>query len=362
MNLFTSDRERRLWLWTMVVLAAIYSSLGFAAPLVRALRERNLLHIAFAVLVITLVAVLIVRWIRKRPKWSEFGIAIGVGLAYWMAFIRIENPAERTHLLEYGIVAALIHMALLERTKNGRPVPNPAALTVVATTLLGLLDECIQALIPGRVFDWRDVGFNAFAGFIVTAARLAQQPASRPDGKPGWRLWFLWSVVSAFVWGWSMDPSSFGERSVVILESLPPLNIPEFGSVAVGGAALAVFQWLMLRRYIGGSIRWVLASLLGVFLSAQVVGQVRKFDADLGLILGVALYGLFVGILQWLVLRKQVPRAWLWVPANALSWIAAIPAGDLNGPPGWAIYGAITATLLVWLLRQEEQSGEKGTT
>ena len=141
------------------------------------MRDRNLLHVSFAALAIVLVAVFAVRWIRKRPDWSEVGVAIGVGLAYWMAFIRIENPAERTHLLEYGIVAALIHMALQERARNGRPVPNPAALTVVATALLGLLDECIQALIPGRFFDWIDVGFNAFAGFIVVAARLAQEPA-----------------------------------------------------------------------------------------------------------------------------------------------------------------------------------------
>ena len=135
MNLFSSDRERRLWLWTMLVLVAIYTSLGFTAPLVRFLRDRNLLHVSFAALVLVLVAVFAVRWIRKRPDWSEVGIAIGVGLAFWMAFIRIENPAERTHLLEYGIVAALIHMALQERVRNGRPVPNPAALTVVATAL-----------------------------------------------------------------------------------------------------------------------------------------------------------------------------------------------------------------------------------
>ena len=354
MNLFTSDRERRLWLWTLVVLAAIYASLGFAGTLVMALRERNLLRISFAALVLVLVVVFAVQWIRKRPGWSEIGVAIGVALAYWIAFLRIENPAERTHLLEYGIVAALIHQALLERASNGRPVPYPAALTVAATALLGLLDESIQAILPNRFFDWIDVGFNAFAGFIVTAARLAQAPASRPDGRPGWRLWFLWSVVGAFVWGWSMDPASFGKpRPVVILESLPIINIPVYASVAAGGAAVGVFQWLMLRQYIGGSIRWVLASLVGVFLGAQVVGRVRAFDADLGLILGVALYGLLVGILQWLVLRRQVPRAGLWVPASAVSWILAIPAGDLNGPPGWAIFGTITGTVLVWLLRQE---------
>ncbi len=357
MNLFTSDRERRLWLWSLVVLAAIYASLGFAGTLVMELRERNLLRISFAALVFVLVVAFAVQWIRKRPGWSEIGVAIGVALAYWLAFIRIENPAERTHLLEYGIVAALIHQALLERGSNGRPIPYPAAITVAATALLGLLDESIQAIVPGRFFDWIDVGFNAFAGFIVTAARLAQAPVSRPDGKPGWRLWFLWSVVGAFVWGWSMDPASFGKpRPIVILESLPIINIPVYASVAAGGAAIAVFQWLMLRRYIGGSIRWMLASLLGVFLGAQVVGRVRKFDADLGLTLGVALYGLLAGILQWLVLRREVPRAGVWAPVSAVSWILAIPAGDLNGPPGWAVFGAITGAVLVWLLRQD-QSG-----
>ena len=150
MNLFTSDRERRLWLWTMIVLAAIYASLGFAESLVIALRERNLLHFSFAALVLVLVAGFAVQWIRKRPGWSEVGVAIGVALAYWLAFLRIENPAERTHLLEYGILAALIHQALLERASNGRQVHYPAALTVAATALLGLLDESIQAILPSR--------------------------------------------------------------------------------------------------------------------------------------------------------------------------------------------------------------------
>jgi hypothetical protein len=70
----------------------------------------------------------------------------------------------------------------------------------------------------------------------------------------------------------------------------------------------------MLRRYIGGTIRWMLASSLGLFLSAQVVGR---------------------GI--------------------------AIPAVDRNGPPGWAIFGAITGTALVLLLRQERVTAT-GTT
>ncbi len=57
--------------------------------------------------------------------------------------------------------------------RNGRIVPAPSVLTVVATALLGLLDEGIQVLIPNRVFDIRDVGFNALAGLIAVAASVA---------------------------------------------------------------------------------------------------------------------------------------------------------------------------------------------
>ena len=90
-----------------------------------------------------------------------------------MLFVRMENPQERTHLIEYGVLAAFIYEALAERVRNGRGIPLPSVLAVFATTLLGLLDEGIQVLIPNRVFDIRDVGFNALAGLIAVAASVA---------------------------------------------------------------------------------------------------------------------------------------------------------------------------------------------
>jgi hypothetical protein len=349
MSRFTSDRERRLWLWTLAVLVAIYATLGPARTLVDALRERNLLRVAFAVVVLLVIVIIVAQWVKKRPAWREIGVMLGVGLAYWVAFLRIENPAERTHLIEYGIVAALIHQALLERVRNGRPVPWPAALTVGVTALLGLLDEGIQAVLPSRVFDWADVFFNALAGFMVIVARLALAPVRLP----GWRLWFLWLMAGAIGWGWSMDAGSFGEpRQFEVLQSLPAVSIPQFLSVVAGGILVGVAQWLVMRRYVNRAVRWVPASLGAVALSALVFFGVGLFDADLGLIAGVGLYGTLAGVLQWLVLQREVTRAGWWVLASTVGWVVSIPVGDITGPPGWAFYGAITGTLLVWLLRQ----------
>ena len=69
-----------------------------------------------------------------------------------MVWSRAISWEERTHLLEYGIVAGLIHAALIEREAHGRGVPMPALLTIVVTAVLGLVDECVQALLPNRVW------------------------------------------------------------------------------------------------------------------------------------------------------------------------------------------------------------------
>lgn len=349
MAFFTSDRERRLWLWVLAVVVAIYSSLGPARALVDALRERNLLRVAFGVAVFLVVAAIVAQWVKKRPGWSEVGVALGVALAYWAVLLRMENPAERTHLIEYGIVAALLHQALLERARNGRSVPMPAALTVAVTALLGLVDEGIQAVLPSRVFDWIDVGFNALAGFMVVAARLALAPVLRP----GWRLWFLWLMAGAVGWGWAMDAGTFGEpRPIELLRSMRPLNVSPYISVATGAAVVGVFQWLILRRYLTGSVRWVVASVAASVVGALLVLLVGLVDTDAGLLGGVSLFGLVAGVLQWLVLRRQVPRAGWWVLASSVGWLVAMPVSDMAGPPGWAVYGTITGTVLVWLLRQ----------
>ena len=176
---FTSDREQRLWAWALVVVIAIYATLGPAQVLVAGLRERNLLRFSFVLLVVLIGAVILWRWVKKPPGWLEIGVWIAAAAVYAIAFIRVETPEERTHLIEYSLVAILIYQALIERRRNGRAVPLPAALAFGTTVLLGLLDEGIQGLVPNRVFDWIDVGFNTFAALIAIIGSLGLAWARR---------------------------------------------------------------------------------------------------------------------------------------------------------------------------------------
>jgi hypothetical protein len=84
-----------------------------------------------------------------------------------------------------------------------------------------------------------------------------------------------------------------------------------------------------------------------------MVFGVGMVNADVGWIGGVSLFGTVVGVLQWLVLRRQVARAGWWVLASTVGWVVGMPLGDsVGGPALGAAYGAITGTALVLLLRQ----------
>lgn len=182
MTLFTSRREGRLWLWTLAVVVAIYSTLGLARMLTGLLRDRGLLEGAFVLGFLLVLTTIVTQGLKTRPGGVEVAVALGIAATYLMVFVRMAIPEERTHLIEYGVVAVFIYEAFSERKRNGRRVPVPYLLAVGFTALLGWLDEGIQAVLPNRVYDIRDVGFNALAGLMAVTASLVLERVQRWRG------------------------------------------------------------------------------------------------------------------------------------------------------------------------------------
>ena len=179
MTFFSSKRERRLWVWTAVVVAAIYSTLGLARTLTDKLGNDFFSVWLFLLGCILVLLTVITQGLKARPGGAEIAVALGVAAAYLLILVRMSAPTERSHLVEYGVVAVFIHEALTERANQGRRVPVPALLAIVAASLVGVIDEGIQKLIPSRVFDPVDILFNVLAAVMAVVASVALRRARR---------------------------------------------------------------------------------------------------------------------------------------------------------------------------------------
>ena len=181
---------------------------------------------------------------------------------------------------------------------------------------------------------------------------MAEQTSARRDQSSdsplaaGWGFWLCWVLAGTVGWG-------VGGPVGVAIGSSRDIIVAGYVGVAVGGIMVGVLQWLVLRRQIASAGWWVLASIVAVAAVGVVVFVVGVVDTDVGWVLGAGLTGTVLGLLQWLVLRRQVARAGWWVLAGTVAWIVGGPVG---GFVGWAalgaVYGVITATMLLWLLRQ----------
>ncbi|NNF00591.1 MAG: VanZ family protein [Pyrinomonadaceae bacterium] len=182
MSVFSSERERRLWLWTVAVVVAIYSTLGLARTISDAMRDNGLIPLGVGLFIVgclMVLAAVITQGLRSRPAGIEIAVALGVAASYIFVFVRMGSQVERSHLVEYGVVAIFIFEALSERAANGRRVPFPALLAILAATIFGVLDELIQLFLPSRVFDPIDMFFNFGAAAMAVSASVAIKWARR---------------------------------------------------------------------------------------------------------------------------------------------------------------------------------------
>ncbi len=181
MSFFSSARERRLWAWTLVVVVAIYATLGLASRLAGALSDGQA-AVCFLTAMFLIGLSTLTQGLKTRPGGVEIGVALGIAVVYLMVLFRMTIP-ERSHLIEYGVVAVFIYEALTERASQGRRVRVPALLAILATSLVGVIDECIQAILPSRVFELQDILFNVLAAVMAVVTMAAVGWARRRRAK-----------------------------------------------------------------------------------------------------------------------------------------------------------------------------------
>jgi hypothetical protein len=182
-------------------------------------------------------------------------------------------------------------------------------------------------------------------------------------------LWLGWTVATAV------------GMLLGFLLSIPIVNLLDLQWARVivpllAGFLIGLSQWFALRSYLIDATDWVLAGgtswavgyALGLFLINSLSSSL------LGGLVAYALFGFIVAIVQWPILRREIPNVWAWILANIVGWVlgfylsqialslffndpAINPVAStsvISGVSG-LVAGAVTGLALVWIVRQPER-------
>ena len=112
MSLFTSQREKRLWLYALIVLIAIIATLVFAGGITSLIVNQNMQVVVFWMAFILIGLSTLIHGLKTKPSKMEIVVWFGIFAVYLLFFLRLGH-AERTHLMEYSILAIFILVGVI---------------------------------------------------------------------------------------------------------------------------------------------------------------------------------------------------------------------------------------------------------
>jgi hypothetical protein len=101
---------------------------------------------------------------------------------------------------------------------------------------------------------------------------------------------------------------------------LPGAALVGFVFGVVGGAIVGALQRVVLRSWATGVRWWIPLTALGFGLVHAFNDAFHYPPFDIPVVLLAD--GVVLGALQWFALRRALPRAWVWLPAVAIGWLA----------------------------------------
>ena len=180
-------------------------------------------------------------------------------------------------------------------------------------------------------------------------------------------LWLGWTLATAV-------GMLVGFLPTILLVDLLSLGLAQIAVPVLAGTVIGFAQWLVLRRYVTAGtqwdwtdgISWAAGYILGLLLIQLLPSTV--FAA----FIGYFLFGVIVALVQWPVLRREIPQVFTWVVASAIAWaigywasqaVLSIFTDPLIDPvvgttviavTTGLVAGAITGVALIWIVRKPE--------
>ncbi len=180
-------------------------------------------------------------------------------------------------------------------------------------------------------------------------------------------LWLGWVLATA-------GGMLLGFLPTILLVNVLNLGLAQIAVPVLAGTVIGFAQWMVLRRYVTAGtqwdwmdgLSWAAGYVLGLLLIQMLPSSV--FAA----FIGYFLFGVIVAVVQWPVLRREVPQILTWIIASALAWavgywasqavlslftdplIAPAVGTTVIAVTSGLVAGAITGLALIWIVRKPE--------
>ena len=168
-----------------------------------------------------------------------------------------------------------------------------------------------------------------------------------------------WSFLPLWVIATAISYAGGGRISAFVTDYITG-DLGVFLSFTVMSMAIALAQWLVIRKYISG-MGWLWTTLiggsLGGFVSSWASFQLAIIYGDAADLLTIytCLRGLGTGLMQWVLLKQFFRGSEWWIVSTSASWYIGVMVGlSLVEKLGYfltlaigAIYGILTGCVLL---------------
>lgn len=199
----TKEREALSWSYVLLWSGLIFATVPFVRYGVNFVRGQwGSWVFTYAVAVFVVLATAAALYSTRR-RWSLascmclFGLAgILISLTFGLAGGSAE---EAVHYVQYGILSLLLFRAFSHRVRDY----SIYAAVAITGTFVGMIDETVQWLTPGRYFDLRDIWLNFTAVALVQVGLAVGVRPKIISGLPGReslrRLCYLGAVTLGYL-------------------------------------------------------------------------------------------------------------------------------------------------------------------
>lgn len=181
-------------------------------------------------------------------------------------------------------------------------------------------------------------------------------------------LWLGWTLATA-------GGMLLGFLPTILLVNVLNLGLAQIVVPVFAGTLVGLAQWVALRRFLTATSDWILAGgaswaigyVLGLFLIQNMPSTVFAGIA------GYLLFGAIVALVQWPLLRREIPHLLVWIIASSIGWAAGFWTSQAvlplfhTGPTippavsttviavtSGLVAGAITGIALIWIVREPD--------